>query len=651
MSMTTSMPGGGMMPMPQPRTMPNMSRGPSSSGQLASRGQSVGDTRAKATEDNEAGFGGDACLCLEFSGSLVAAAAWDAQKRCVVALPTNDEKGEARPSRSRVDVVDAEKLEAWLSKPAKAKAAEIHTAGVTIGSDALEKGVTRIERPGNLLGGPISEKVAKNLVKGNSFAVSVAPRKKKQSEDSSSDSDSDDEDFGLGEVGRFSLLKKTENKDFEVSAEALVALLAARPRQRATQLVAKPVRRLTIVCPASAPQVWRRSAAEAVLSVDARAHRFVSGPLAQIAGAAEREALDLSPGDSVLSVILDEDDSLDGVLAVCEAAPLWFRVERVFASRKDLHKWLNDQKKAKVAAVLVRDVPFSEKKDDKLFASAGEVCVSADPSDAVSGAVALQASRLELLGCVKRDGSLSSRGSVDALPFPIILRAIASPPSKEDVLFDAGAELPASLRRDYALADYGKKPGEHEWPVLGAYERIDSKKLVACGAGIDDPFATVDDDGRLVYATDVTVEFFVDKRGLASSQVISVRGAPKSAAKEAKERAAKNCRRLTAASFITFLLAPIGYTLVHMRQSAVTRKVIPFIFSNSRSRAAHHRRPRRLLHAGQARQAQRRREDRRQVRGLRGVPLQAPRKAVPRLQRRPPKPKKAQSQRRRKGAA
>ena len=542
-----SIPGGGLMPM-QPRAMPNLNRGPTSTGPAAARSHGAvgGDPRgASQAVDDEASFGGDACLCVEFSGSHVAAAAWDAGKKTVVALPTSDKDITA----ATIDVKDVDKLRAWLGKPAKARAAEIHTAGIAIGS-----GKEIFKNPGTLLGAVTKADADACVNPGSIFKVAVK---------ASTADDDDDEEFGLDSIPRFS----AKMNEGEVTAEALVAMLVARPRQRATQLIAKPVRRATVVCPARATQAWRRAAAEAVFFVDARAHRFISAPLAQIAGVVQRGELQPSVGDVVVSLVID-GDSFDGVVAVCEVAPIWFRVEEVLPSQEAFDACIVDDD----AALVVRsDDEFTPKQQ-----TFGGTKVRALSGDAVFGAVALQASRLELPGCVKK--ATTPAVPVDAVPYPIVLQRLKDNASEEDdVIFAAGTELPASIRREYAVGDYypGKKkqPGDHEWPVLAMYERTEEANLIPCGAGIDDPFLTVDDDGRVVYATDVTVEFFVDKRGIASSQVIFARGAPKSAAKEAKERAARNCRRITAASFITFLLAPVGYTLVHMRQRAVTRKL------------------------------------------------------------------------------
>ena len=74
------------------------------------------------------------------------------------------------------------------------------------------------------------------------------------------------------------------SKPARLLPEDALALLLAAPRQRATQLVAKPVRRVTLVAPSFASQPWRLAAMRAVRGVDARVYQRL-----QLTGIIDRE--------------------------------------------------------------------------------------------------------------------------------------------------------------------------------------------------------------------------------------------------------------------------------------------------------------------------------------------------------------------------
>mmetsp|Transcript_19133 Transcript_19133/g.23573 ORF Transcript_19133/g.23573 Transcript_19133/m.23573 type:complete len:452 (+) Transcript_19133:36-1391(+) len=431
MNAPMQIPGGGLMPQ---QTMPRFSTGPSSSSMPShSTGQlgPIGDPRAAVEVDEEAMHGGDACLCVEFGGDTLCAAAWDATKKSVVALSVGD-KGETVTS-TNLGIKDSTKLKAWLSKPAKTRAAEAHTAGVDIGKDQDNMWAT-VKTPGYLIG-PVGDNTQEltKYVSGQ-LDITAVPSKKKNDDD-------DTDDFGLSEYGQRLLLSSAELG--QVEPEAFLALLAARPRQRATQLVSKPVRRMTIVGPASATMAWRLAVAEGPRFVDARCSRFISAPLAQIVGAALRIKKSFTQGDKVISAIIPQTGSMvDAVIATCQAAPIWFSVIKVISSQNELQAILN--KEQNCCFILRGDAPHHRE---------SIVTVQAQVGDAVAGAATLAAARLGLPGAPIFNSEQEM--TRDALPYQIILKTETG---NQEILFEAGTPLPASCRREYCAADFGGGP-------------------------------------------------------------------------------------------------------------------------------------------------------------------------------------------------
>lgn len=501
-----------MQPPPQMPQMPQMAPRASSGG-----GHAVADPRPALVED-DASHGGDACLCVEFAGSRVCAAAWDAKKREVVALPVSgEEKGTCEAA---LTVEKEEKLQAWLEKPPKAKAAEVHTAAVKIAGGGT------IVAPGRALG----------LCKAHDEWF------EKEMEDAYDEVDFEDE-----------TLRKIHNSCYftpgsrvattvgsvTLTPEDCVSLFLARPRQRATQLVAKPVRRLSVVAPADATQAWRGAALEACAKVDTRCARMVSAPMAL--ALAHREVVE----GRVLSVDVD-GQHVDAVVVI---------VSKQSALCEDVLSCDAPDVKARVAelvkavdpdALVIRgldDVPAAKR------------VIQCSAMDAVVAAATLRASELGLPGAPPR------LGLVELAPRPVAIRKFnkdGTLDSKDDILFERHAPVLSSCRRVYERAK-----------SASLFALLDDGQAAA--VGLDDPFETVDDDGEVVMAKAATVEFKLDARGRVAAQVIHA-DAPKSKAREAKEASQRKCRRIAAAVMALFFLTPIFYTLIHMRQRSVKRK-------------------------------------------------------------------------------
>lgn len=491
----------------------------------------MGDPRSNGSgKDGDEG-GGDSCFCVEFSGAMVCAAAWDRKKRDAVGLPVGSE-GCQSGCASRLHATGS-KLKAWLDKPPKARAAEVHNSGATIGGSG-----GNISSPGLALGARGGSE-AREATGGGDW------------KDHEPESPFDEDDFEEGESKNLhmsELFTPGSRASLDgVTPEEAVALMMARPRQRATQIVAKPVRRVVVVAPASASQAWRLAACEACLKIDARCVRIVSAPAALCL--ARRSEICPSEGEEKSVLVLDATQLADSTYSI-DVAAATVSIAGVSVSSAERRKMTCEKMEKTIAELRAQHKP-----DVTIVRGLDGISISgvlqAKTMDAVTAAAKLRAFELGLVG----SESVFVRETL-----PVAVSAVQYDLSKksEDELFQTFAPVPSSIRRTY------KRSTTNE--TLFAF--FEGGR--ATGAGMEDPFETVDDDGEVVYAKSATVEYKVDKRGVVCAQVIEV-DAPKSKAREEKEKARSRCRRIAAAVTALFFLTPILYTVVHMRKRTVTR--------------------------------------------------------------------------------
>lgn len=480
----------------------------------------------RVVESEDLAQGGDACLCVEFGGATVSAAAWDAKKREAVELPVGSEG--TLGCTSAISLNDPEGLTAWLGKPPKARAAEVHTSGCGLGATGL------VEMPGLALG-----------CRGADHAAEVAGAQAWRDAKPSVDADEEELPAALVPGSRVAVRC---GESLALTPEEACALLMARPRQRATQLVARPVRRIVVVAPASASQAWRLAACEACSLIDARCVRVVSAPVAL----ALRHRNALCSDDQTKAVVCCDCVRVPGSDAIVVDA-VRLRLSRLGLCVDEVRRLETLDLAATLAEL------WSDQRDAVVIRGAADLelpgAIHADSRDAVLGAAQLRASELALPGAV------AGLAATEVLP-----RAVAAArldeqglPGPADELFAANTPVPSSVRRTYER--------DAEGETLFAFLEDGHP----CGAGMEDPFETVDDDGEVVFARAATVEYNIDKRGLCSAQVVHA-DAPKSKAREERDRAQRRCRRVAAAVAAAFFLTPIFYTLVHMRHRAVTRQ-------------------------------------------------------------------------------
>ena len=251
-----------------------------------------------------------------------------------------------------------------------------------------------------------------------------------------------------------------------------VALLLARPRQRATQLAKRPVKTASVVAPARAPAAWRLAALDALNAVDCAAGSLVAAPLACVVGAVARDASKFGAADetAVSGTIAAVDVGCHGVEAVLvkcgdgafetvDVAGDDMRGDRAGLTAAATNDAVPDKGLAKrigaaVAKALasVGEGSFVVVRGEGALrgvaaAAVKKVCssnvVEADPDDAVRGATVLAAAALGL------------PDAPDALASSNLARDVGVAPltrGKVDVgaaepLFVAGAALPCSARR------------------------------------------------------------------------------------------------------------------------------------------------------------------------------------------------------------
>lgn len=566
-AMATGGSGALMMPPPMLNLRQQQQQLPGGRADVAPRGVVGTDVSKPQVESDELAHGGDACLCVEFSGATVCAAAWEAKKREAVGLPVGTD-GSSTGCASMIEVNASSELRAWLAKPPKARAAEVHTSGCVLGADGGTSS-SRLKCAGLALGA-LSAQAAASIA-GDQGWVDREPEA----------SVDEDEDEGVRNLRASPLMTsgsrtaKKLDEQTTLSPEEACALLIARPRQRATQLVAKPVRRLVIVAPATATQAWRLAAMEACAKIDARCVRMVSAA----AALALCKRLEVCANDDLTSNVLIADccavpGSKQKVVVDMAAG----RVSRNGVAIDWVERSVADDLEAAIRALAARDADASlivrGAPDDVALP---DHAMRATPMEAVVSAAQLRASELAL------PGAPVGLSAYEALPLPVSAARIELVPGQkiDDVaaiqsaepLFERLVSMPSSVRKTY------DRSSEHE-TLFALVEQGQP-----CGTFMEDPFETVDDDGEVVLARAATVEYKLDKRGLVSAQVIHA-DAPKSKAREDRERSQRRCKRIGAALTALFFLTPIFYTLIHMRTRAVTRRQTIDVVEDFYARAA-----------------------------------------------------------------
>ncbi|KAJ1452339.1 hypothetical protein M885DRAFT_527210 [Pelagophyceae sp. CCMP2097] len=575
---------GGLMPMPS-FGGPSMPQAPESGAPQAqafgaSAPSGLGDPRS--CEDSEAALGGDACLALELGGAAVRSAMWDWQKKKVSV---------ASARAACLSVADAPAVAAWLAKSPKARAAEFNKAGLEL----FERAAPAVLAPGRALGCDGAPAAMASTADG----VKVVKAK----------ACDDDEAWAAS-----SIAYKVGDK--RISPEQCVALLAGAARSRATQMVARAVRRCWVVLPSFASVQQRKSCVAALSEIDTRVVRVVSAPLAMAVGALCRQAMDGHDDLAEHGLLLSVDVSCQGIDVVlltvgdngscttlnASGAPLaanaadalmHVALEDVALEAdeavvqdvvpRDMAKFegiilkaiQNHIKSASIVGGVAQTVARCVVRGDSAAAlymvrSAVEKCskmaiFQAENDDAVHGATLLAASKRELQGAplkLRAGDVLAHNVGVAQWKSGDLCRGALL--ADVDALFEAMAPLPCSARRAFSF----KETGSVESLVLACRATADDK-WTACGEA-GDPYETVDDAGELTKAAYVTFEISVDACGIPNAQVL-VAGAPASAGRQVRQERARRSRWYTWAGLLVFFGGPVCYTLAHMSRRAVTR--------------------------------------------------------------------------------
>jgi hypothetical protein len=570
---------GGAMPMqmmPQ-QAMPNFAppagAAPASSGGVA---PGAADVNKRRGEDPLLRDGAAACLTLEVHGACVRAAYWDG--RGAKALPFDTAKKGECPATLAIE--DAAQFAAWTKKKPSRRAAEPHLAGARVGA----RGKTEILAPGAFLGAHDGLQATKTV----------------------------ETDFGNITEACYAV------EGEKVTPALAVALLCAKPRQRATQLVERPVRRATVVAPASAGAAWRLALCRALEAVDCAAASIVGAPLAALVGKALRDPQAFGAADAasltgrvvcvdvgslgVDCAVVDVDDGCFRTVSVAgdpmpkERAAL---INAALGARgKENDKVLIKAEtaaraviKAALAAVAAEalEVPthFLVRGEASLAQAALKACASlatkdapvveAEEADAVLGAAALTAAELGL----DKAPEISFKGMLAASLGLAPLVAGTPDATQQEALFRANEPLPCSARRAYVRKDLLKDrqltdDAELSWAFVE-----DGRCL---REGCYDPFETVDDDDEITHAEKCHVEFTVDARGIPVARVLAA-AVPKNAEKLKRKAEEKRCHSYLKIFLTAFVALPGSLTLYHMGKRRITRGKTVVILEEFYSRA------------------------------------------------------------------
>ena len=569
--MALQMGGGGAMPlqttgampmqmMPQ-QAMPNFAP-PQGAAPAAPAGGGVAPGAAdvnRRKEDPSLRDGAAACFTLEVHGATVRAACWDG--RGAKPLPFDAQKTGACPATLKID--DASQFIKWTRKKPSQRAAEPHLAGAKVGG----RGRDEILAPGASLG----------AVDGLQSTMT------------------EESDFGAVKEACYDLDGE------KVAPHLAVALLCAKPRQRATQLVERPVRRCIIVAPASASAAWRLALCRALEAVDCTAASIVGAPVAALVGKAlkEPQAFGAAAVDGIEGRVVCVDVTSMGVdCAVVDVDEGQFRAVAVAGDvlKKDRAALVkcalgekNDALVAKcetAARAVIKQALASISKEAleapshylvrgeatlaeaalKAAASLAKknvAVVEAEAVDAVLGAAFLTASELGL----PRAPEISQK-SVLASSIGIAPLVRGSPDTKQqETLFEAGEDLPCSARHAYVRKDLLKErqltdDAELSWAFV--------EDSTALREGCYDPFETVDDDDEVTHAQKCTVEYSVDTRGIPVARVLAA-AVPRNAERMKRKAEEKKCHGYLKMFLLAFVALPGSFTLYHMGKRRITR--------------------------------------------------------------------------------